>query len=160
MSTFSIRLATEQDTDTLIAIAKNEWRAIYDGFRPQLGEELFSLIYPYPLMQKEAQIRQNVASGCCYVTIIYGQIAAFIHYAYDEQTKIGTICNNAVSSAFRGKGIGGRQYEFIFDLLKKKGALAVRVTTGLDEAHAPARRAYEKAGFSASLSSITYYKML
>ena len=72
MSTFSIRSATEQDTDTLVAIAKNEWRAIYDGFRPLLGEELFSLIYPDPLMQKEEQIRQNVASGCCYVTIIDG----------------------------------------------------------------------------------------
>ena len=40
------------------------------------------------------------------------------------------------------------------------GALAVRVTTGADDAHAPARRAYEKAGFEKSLSSVTYYKKL
>jgi GNAT superfamily N-acetyltransferase len=65
-----------------------------------------------------------------------------------------------VSSEFRGKGIGPRQYEFIFEKLKSLGAIAVKVTTGFDDAHAPARRAYEKAGFCANTKSITYFKKL
>ena len=160
MKNLTIRTATASDTEALVSLAKNEWAAIYDGFRPQLGDEIFELVYPDPMAQKEAQVRENVASGNTYVTEIDGQIAGFIHYAYDEKTKIGTIGNNAVSQAFRGRGIGPSQYEFIFELLRKQGAAAVRVTTGLDEAHAPARRAYEKAGFSESLSSVTYYKKL
>lgn len=160
MDSLVIRTATAKDTEALVTLAKNEWAAIYDGFRPQLGEELFSLIYPDPPAQKEAQIRENVESGQCFVTEIDGEIAGFIYYAYDEKSKIGTIGNNAVSGAFRGRGIGPRQYEFIFELLRKRGALAVRVTTGADDAHAPARRAYEKAGFTNSLSSVTYYKKL
>ena len=160
MKNLTIRPANASDTEVLVSIAKNEWSAIYDGFRPQLGEELFSLVYPDPMAQKEAQIRENVASGNCFVSELEGKIAGFIYYAYDENTRIGTIGNNAVSSLFRGRGIGPRQYEFIFDLLRKKGAAAVRVTTGADEAHAPARRAYEKAGFDRSLSSVTYYKKL
>ena len=32
-----------------------------------------------------------------------------------------------------------------------------KVTTGLDWAHAPARRAYERAGFKRHLDSTTYY---
>ena len=38
--------------------------------------------------------------------------------------------------------------------------IAVTVSTGLDEGHAPARRAYERAGFEKHLDSVTYCKML
>ena len=40
------------------------------------------------------------------------------------------------------------------------GVKVVRVTTGLDWAHAPARRAYERAGFRRHLDSVTYYMEL
>ena len=161
MEHYQIRPVKAEDTERLVAIARNEGSAIYDGFRPQLGDDIFPLIYTDdPLQQKENQIREGVASGLCYVSLVDGEIAGFITYQYNENTKIGRIGNNAVNAEFRGRGIGPRQYEFVFDVLKKMGALAVCVTTGLDEAHAPARRAYEKAGFSNSLSSVTYYKKL
>ena len=35
-----------------------------------------------------------------------------------------------------------------------------KVLTGLDEAHAPARRSYEKAGFDRGLQSVKYYKKI
>ena len=160
MSEYKIRPATPEDTDALVKIALNEWKAIYEGFREQLGDEIYFTFFPDCNADKEGQIRRNVASGNCFVTECDGKIAGFIYYAYSESEKIGTISNNAVSSEFRGKGIGPRQYEFIFDKLRSLGAIGVRVTTGFDDAHAPARRAYEKAGFSASKKSITYYKML
>ena len=160
MPTYTIRTATEADTEALVAIAVAEWQAIYDGYAEQLGGELFALAYPDPRAAKAGQIRHNVASGNCFVTECDGRIAGFIHYTYDPAGRIGTIGNNAVSGEFRGHGIGPRQYQHIFDLLKEMGAVAVRVTTGLDAAHAPARRAYEKAGFSANTQSITYYKKL
>ena len=160
MSEYRIRPAVQDDADILVEIAKNEWKAIYDGFRQQMGDELFYIFYPDSAAAKEEQIRNNVASGNCFVTECDGKIAGFIHYAYSEATRIGTISNNAVSAEFRGKGIGPRQYEFIFEKLRSLGAAAVKVTTGLDEAHAPARRAYEKAGFSANTQAITYYKKL
>lgn len=160
MSEILIRPATAEDTDALVAIALSEWQAIYDGYREQMGEEIFGIFYPDPRADKEGQIRRNVASGNCFVTECDGRIAGFIHYLYDEASRIGTISNNAVSHEFRGRGIGPRQYEFIFDLLRRKGAAGVRVTTGLDEGHAPARRAYEKAGFAANTRAITYFKKL
>ncbi|MBE6695340.1 MAG: GNAT family N-acetyltransferase [Ruminococcaceae bacterium] len=160
MSEYNIRPATPEDTDTLVKIALNEWKAIYEGYRQQMGDELYFTFFPDCNADKEAQIRRNVAAGNCFVTECDGKIAGFINYVYSEAEKIGTISNNAVSSEFRGRGIGPRQYEFIFDRLRSLGAIAVKVTTGLDEGHAPARRAYEKAGFSANTKSITYYKKL
>jgi GNAT superfamily N-acetyltransferase len=73
---------------------------------------------------------------------------------------VGTIGTNAVQSAFRGRGIGGQLYQKVFDCLKAEGISFVKVVTGLDEGHAPARRAYEKAGFKANLKSICYYKKI
>ena len=35
-----------------------------------------------------------------------------------------------------------------------------KVATGLDDAHAPARRAYERAGFDIKVEDVTYYKKL
>ncbi len=160
MSEPLIRQATAADADSLVAIARNEWAAIYDGFRDQLGEEIFSVFYPDPGAAKEAQIRRNVASGTCYLTVLDGEIAGFIHFTYDAASGLGTISNNAVAASFRGRGIGPRQYEFVFGLLRSLGAKGVRVTTGLDEGHAPARRAYEKAGFEAKTESVTYFKKL
>ncbi len=160
MSELVIRPATAEDTEALVAIALCEWQAIYDGFRDQMGQETFKIFYPDPRADKAGQIRRNVASGNCFVTECDGKLAGFIHYMYDEAARIGTIGNNAVSHEFRGRGIGPRQYEYIFELLRSRGALGVRVTTGLDEGHAPARRAYEKAGFAANTQAITYFKKL
>ena len=74
--------------------------------------------------------------------------------------KIGTIMTNAVSRDYRGHGIGVRMYEFILNVMREKGAQYAKVLTGGDDGHAPARRAYTKAGFSASLPSVTYYREL
>ena len=160
MSELTHRLARPEDEAAVVAIAIAEWEAIYQGYREQLGDEVFYTFFPDHHAAKAANIRANLASGMMYVTECEGKIAGFIHYCFDAASKTGTISNNAVSGEFRGKGIGPRQYEFVFDLLRKRGAIGVRVTTGLDEGHAPARRAYEKAGFSAHTEAITYYKKL
>jgi len=51
-------------------------------------------------------------------------------------------------------------YDFVMERMKEAGMKAVRVNTGADEAHAPARRAYEKAGFERSIPSVMYYREL
>ena len=160
MNEYKIRPATQEDADALVAIAINEWKAIYDGYREQMGDEVFFTFFFDANADKEGQIRRNVESGNCFITECDGKIAGFIHYVYSENEKIGIISNNAVSAEFRGRGIAAFQYEFIFGLLRDLGAKGVRVTTGLDDAHAPARRAYEKSGFVVNTKSITYYKKL
>jgi hypothetical protein len=44
--------------------------------------------------------------------------------------------------------------------MREAGMKAVKVNTGLDDAHAPALRAYEKADFERSLPSVMYYRAL
>ncbi|MCF6176458.1 MAG: hypothetical protein L3J71_11915 [Victivallaceae bacterium] len=51
-------------------------------------------------------------------------------------------------------------YKSVLDYFRSIGLKAVKVQAGLDDAHAPARRAYERAGFKINLEEITYYKEL
>ena len=53
-----------------------------------------------------------------------------------------------------------RSIKFQFIDMKEKGMKAVTVSTGADEEHAPARRAYERAGFKIHQDSVMYCKML
>ena len=85
-------------------------------------------------------------------------VAVAINFFIIIKTKTGEIGNNALSFDYKGKGIAQQVYNFIFEELKKLGAKMVIVTTGLDDGHIPARKAYEKAGFKCNLKSITYYK--
>ena len=156
----TFRLATEADLPTIIEIAVAEYAAIYESIRAQLGEELFAACIGDPRKARTEQAIYNVSTNTCYVSEMNGQTVGFIHFMYDEKSRLGMISNNAVSSQYRGHGIGGKQYQFVFDKLREMGAVAVTVTTGLDDAHAPARRAYEKAGFEKNTKSITYRMML
>lgn len=153
----TIRRATEADGDAIAAIAKEAWRPIFEGYRAQLGEEIFHFLYPTdPLEKKQDEVRCAACGDACFVAEYEGKVVGFATYLIEG--KLGVLGNNAVS--MRGKGIAGMLHARIFEELKAIGCTAVRVRTGLDEAHAPARRAYEKDGFTNTLSDITYFKML
>jgi GNAT superfamily N-acetyltransferase len=85
-----------------------------------------------------------------------GFVTCFVHSAIPA----GEIGNNAVHPAYQGRGFAPRLYERAFDWLREKGMEYARVTTGGDPAHAPARRAYEKAGFDVPLPVVQYYREL
>jgi len=84
----------------------------------------------------------------------------FATYYVDRGRGIAEIGNNAVEPSCRGQGIGPLMYEYIFEQLRRRGARYVTVHTGGDPAHAPARRAYEKAGFDVQLSEVAYLRKL
>ncbi|MCI0882720.1 MAG: GNAT family N-acetyltransferase, partial [Chloroflexi bacterium] len=58
---------------------------------------------------------------------------------------------------FQNRGIGTHMYTFVLDWLKGQGMKVISVSTGGDPSHAPARRAYEKAGFTCAIPSVRYY---
>jgi len=162
-SLFRIRPAREDDIPVVCEIAQLAWRPIFAEFRRRLGEDLMQRLRPHPEESKAEEVRQAFARNPqgMIVTECEGRVVAFAtFYVADAEKKIGEIGNNAVHPDFQGRGIGRRQYEYIFAELKKQGMEYVRVTTGLDEAHAPARRAYEAVGFHRSLPYVTYYREL
>jgi GNAT superfamily N-acetyltransferase len=73
---------------------------------------------------------------------------------------VGEIGNNAVDPAWQGQRVASQLYQAVLARFRREGMLVARVTTGLDDAHAPARAAYRKAGFIAETPSVTYFQKL
>ena len=163
MDDMIIRYAKESDVDVIVEIAASQWSKIYDGYAERLGDELYNLWFSDQLNKKRAVIRECASEfDRCLVCEIDGAVVGFATFAIEnvDGNILGRLGNNAVSSDFRGRGIGGKLYTKIFEIMKENGCVGVKVTTGLDDKHGPARRAYEKMGFLKNLPSITYYKEL
>lgn len=69
-------------------------------------------------------------------------------------TQVGEIGLNAVHPEQAGQGIGTVMYNFSVAKMKEVGMKVATVATGRDPSHAPARRAYEKAGFTVQIPSV------
>ena len=159
MSGVKIRKALPSDITVACEIAKECWADIYAGYKKQLGDEIYDIVYSVdPLAIKAERIKRAIEDGRVFVAECDGTVCGFSSFTVDG--KVGTLNENGVKSSFRGMGIAKKLYDAVFERLREDGCEVVSVGTGLDDAHAPARRAYEKAGFEASLSSITYYKKL
>lgn len=157
-----IRNYIESDYETLVFIATHAWAPIFKGLREQMGDEVFALVYQDPVRTKALQIRRHVDAhpDWCYVAERNGKIVGFITFALIPETGMAVISNNASDSDSGEKGIGQEMYAAALDRFRAEGMRLAQVTTGLDEAHAPARRAYERAGFQKHTESVTYYMTL
>lgn len=159
----TIRPFRESDLPTLLDIAVAAWQPIFESFQALLGEDLFEMVFP----DWKAMKRRQIESGCqpessahVLVAELDGRPVGFATYYLNQQEGIGTIGNNAVHPEQQAAGIGSQMYATVLAKMREAGMICVKVTTGLDDSHAPARRAYEKAGFNRALPSVDYYRTL
>ncbi len=157
-----IRAYEEKDLDAVIAIANRAWAPINAAYRALYGEELFQRIFPNAETRAGVNLQRDMEAhpGQTIVCASSGRVIAFCNYWMEEDKKVGVVGYNAVDPECGLKGIGQEMYAWVLSEFRRKGMLYARVLTGLDEGHARARRAYERAGFNISHGSVTYYKKL
>ena len=80
-------------------------------------------------------------------------------YEINDDNQIGEIQLLAVHPDSQNDGVGTELNIFALKKLKEAGMTLAVVGTGGDEGHAPARRPYEKAGYTA-LPLVRYYREL
>ncbi len=158
-----IRPLRDTDLNRVLDIAAAAWEPVYRSFRDILGPTLFDLVYP----DWETEKRRQVAAQCrgdsgmlVWVAEEDGEVVGFITAHLNRDTWIGEIGNNAVDPGRQHQGIGTLMYAFVLDRMKEAGMKCVTVGTGGDASHAPARRAYEKVGFSRALPSVQYFRAI
>ena len=161
-----IRNSIPEDADRIGEIFDMNWTAINLNYKSLIGDELYDIYYGDLKVRMEGNVKmikeRSLDSKTCIVTLVDGVVAAFATYRTDVKNgvKIGIVGFNACDPAYKGRGIAGKQYAVIFDKMREDGCVAAQVHTGLDNMHAPARRAYEKAGFEKNLPDINYFMML
>lgn len=154
---FEIRPAQAEDAPRLEAVREAAFAPVFASFRSILSDEIYEL----------AQAREDEAQGVVlrslltpssgwdvYVAISAAQIVGFVSVKIDLETTVGEIGLNAVHPSFAGQGIGTAMYDFAVARMKDAGMKVATVATGGDPSHAPARRAYRKAGFAVEIPSV------
>jgi len=157
-----IRAYKPDDLPIIMDIGNRAWRRIYKMFRETYGDELFELIVPNETTSKGAQIRAHCEQHPEWVYICEedDRIVGFVTFMLNFDKKIGEIGNNAKDPDCRLKGIGQQMYKAVFEYFRAHNMVYAKVHTGLDYAHAPARRAYERAGFNIHHEDVDYYMKL
>ena len=157
-----IKKAEIQDVSVAVEIAIVAWQPIFTLYKEMMGSEMYETFYHDWEKSKEYQINNSFEDENeeLFVALNSEKIVGFICYRYYEENLLGVIGNNAVLTEYQGNGIGSLMYNYVFENMKAKGIKYAKVSTGGDAAHAPARRAYEKNGFTTKIPSVDYYKTL
>lgn len=140
------------------AIAVRAWEPIHESYKNCIGADLHDELMP-TWREGKAQATRNIhATGNAVVALLGDQVVGYCSYKIEGI--LGEICGNSVNPDMRGRGIANKLYNRVLDIMREAGCKYATVNTGLDEGHAPARRAYNKAGFEKNLPSIEYFQRL
>lgn len=159
----TLRPAVADDLPCLQRIRAAAFAPVFASFRAMLGDALYEAVQAREDRAQRQLLTELLAAGSeweLYVTEVAGAVVAFVAVRLDAQTRVGEIGLNAVHPDHAGQGIGTTMYRFALQRMKKTGMTAAMVATGGDPSHAPARRAYEKAGFAARIPSVWMCRLL
>jgi GNAT superfamily N-acetyltransferase len=158
----SIRPVSNDDIEDLVQLSLLAWTPVFSSFKQVLGAGIYPILYPDWRRQQ-----REVVEGICkdgektpvWVADVDGIVAGFIAYTLNHEEKSGEVELLAVHPDYQNRGIGTELNNFVLAKMKESGIKLAVVATGGDPGHAPARRAYEKAGYTA-LPLVRYYKDL
>jgi ribosomal protein S18 acetylase RimI-like enzyme len=160
---FLIRAYAPSDLPILQTIRAAAFAPVFASFRAIVGSEIAALGLS-AAEQEQADLLDAIARPDSGHTIAVAQtdntVAGFVTWKPNIAPGVGEITLNAVHPDHGGKGIGTALYTHALAALKSAGMQLATVGTGGDPSHAPARRAYEKAGFTVGLPSVYLYRRL
>jgi ribosomal protein S18 acetylase RimI-like enzyme len=157
-----IRTGGNQDIEELVHLSILAWEPVLDSYRQILGPTIYAIIYP----DWKTKQREIIETYCreredrtVLIAEVGGSIAGFLVYELNHENQIGEVQLLAVHPDHQKRGIAAELNNMALIEMKESGMILAVVDTGGDPAHASARRAYERAGYSA-LPLVRYYKDL
>ena len=156
-----IRQLTPADVDAVVEFALRAWAPVFESFEKVLGPEIFLLAYPNWLESQARDVARTCTSHAehTWVAVVGGRPAGFAACVYDEAASSGEIEMIAVDPDHQRRGIAAALIEQSVDRMREAGLTLAGIGTGGDPGHAPARAAYERAGFT-PIPLVHYYKAL
>lgn len=156
-----IRLVCEDDVEALVQLSLSAWEPVFDSFHQILGPTIYRSIWPdWQAGQREAiETVCRDAERSVWVAEVNGAAIGFVAYELNAQDRTGEVQLLAVHPDYQNLGIGTELNNHALAQMKENGMVMAKVETGGDPAHAPARRSYEKAGYTA-LPLVRYFQDL
>jgi GNAT superfamily N-acetyltransferase len=157
-----IRPFVSSDLTDIVEFSLLAWEPVFTAWQQILGPSLYPLAINPDWRKSQKEVVEKVCTDSnttIWVADVDGKVVGFIAYKLNAETEIGEVELLAVHPDFQNGGIGTELNLFALQMLKEGGMKLAYVGTGGDEGHAPARRSYEKAGYT-GLPAVHYYKEL
>jgi GNAT superfamily N-acetyltransferase len=146
-----IREYRPADVQAVVDLSLRAWTPVFASLERILGRELFTRLHGEWRGFQETAVRGELADGAVHAWVaeagpgVIGFVTAALR---DPQRGLGEIGMLAVDPGAQDRGVGTALTEFATDWLRRSGMRVAMVGTGGDPSHAPARRVYEKAGYT------------
>ncbi|GAB2997692.1 GNAT family N-acetyltransferase [Saccharothrix stipae] len=152
-----IRPLTADDIGTVVEFSLRAWAPVFDSFRAVLGVPIYTALFP-DWESTQARAVEDVCrddATAVWVADRLDRVVGFVAVRVGD----GEIHMLAVDPDHQRQGIGSALTDFAVERLREAGVALAVVGTGGDPGHAPARRTYERAGFT-PFPQVQYYKRL
>ena len=137
-----------------------------EGYVAMLGADCYEAVHQDPdLTWEQRKIRQNRDLYARHPNQIWvldddGDVFGFVTFWLFPDQQYGHLDNNGVRGDRAGEGWATFMYRHVLEHFRRLGLRFAHVDTGLDDAHAPARRAYEAVGFDRRVPGIDFWQDL
>ena len=137
------------DQSDLVALSLRAWAPVFASLEQVLGSEIFLRLQPDWRRRQESAVREVLAGsgGRTWVAETERGVVGFVAATLQSEG-VGEIQMLAVDPDDQNQGIGTALTGSATAWLRGSGATIAVVETGGDPGHAPARRVYEKAGYT------------
>ena len=159
----SIRPVEPGDLAALQRVRAAAFAPVFRSFRGIVGEAIAAVAFARADAEQATLLDSICAadSGHHVLVVTVGEaIVGFVSFTIDDRKRTGEIGLNAVHPDHAGRGLGTWMYEQVLSRMRERGVAVAMVGTGGDPSHAPARRAYRKAGFGPAIPSVCLYRLL
>jgi ribosomal protein S18 acetylase RimI-like enzyme len=158
-----IRAYAPEDAANLQTIRAEAFAPVFASFRALLGDAIAAVALANA-EQEQAALLQRLCSEDPNATVFVaerdGRAIGFVAVTFDRKQRMGEIVLIAVAPGAAGRGAGSALIAQALAAMRTAGLRAAVVGAGADASHAPALRAYEKAGFIAGIPSKHLYRVL
>jgi ribosomal protein S18 acetylase RimI-like enzyme len=161
-----LRHARKEDMSCIDVITVLCYRGIHESYVEMLGEECYQAVRHEPHLtweeRKTGQVHRLFSEHPDWVWVLEqkAEIIGFVTFMLFPSQSYGHIDNNGVDPKHAGKEWGRFMYQHVLKHFRDKGLSFAHVDTGLDDAHIPARRAYESVGFDRKVPVVEYWQDL
>ncbi len=148
----TIRPVREDEVEDLVELTLLAFTPVFISFEQMMGHSIYTLIWPdWRASQREAveMVCRDSEKTAVLVAELDGRVVGFLAYELNVKDGVGDVALLAVHPDYQNRGIGTELNNVALSKMKEGGMKMARVETGGDASHAPARRSYEKAGYSA-----------
>jgi GNAT superfamily N-acetyltransferase len=157
----TIRDYEPPDEEAVVGLSLRAWEPVFAAVEELLGSELFVRLRGEWRASQAKEVRDVLADPDQRVWVAEhrGQAIGFVAATLHRESGVGEVYMIAVDPSVQGQGIGTGLTEVVTEWLRRSGMRVAMIETGGDRGHAPARRIYEKVGYTA-LPAVRYFKSL